>query len=111
MGSFFANPWMLAGIVAVTLPIIIEWLFKRRKRLIDLPTIRFLLRSKEQEKIKRQDRILLILRMVGIGLLFAVAREYRLDRHPGHRLLEAAGCYWHLVDLLWVGIFLILYLL
>ena len=75
MQSFFTNPWMLAAAAAVALPIIIEWLFRRRKRQVELPTIRFLLRNKEQEKIKRQDRILLILRMVGIGLLvLAVSR-------------------------------------
>jgi hypothetical protein len=69
MYSFFTNPWMLAAAVAVSLPIIIEWLFRRRKRQVELPTIRYLLRNKEQEKIKRQDRILLLLRMAGIGLL------------------------------------------
>jgi len=75
MYSFFANPWMLSALAAVTLPIVIEWLFRRRKRQIDLPTIRFLLRSKEQEKIRRQDRILLLLRMAGLFLLvFAVSR-------------------------------------
>jgi hypothetical protein len=66
---------MLSALVAVSLPIIIEWLFRRRKRQVDLPTIRFLLRSKEQEKIKRQDRILLLLRMVGLFLLvLAISR-------------------------------------
>jgi hypothetical protein len=75
MYSFFGNPWMLSALVAVTLPIIIEWLFRRRKRQVDLPTIRFLLRSKEQEKIKRQDRILLLLRMLGLFLLvLAISR-------------------------------------
>ncbi len=75
MASFFANPWMLSALIAVSLPIIIEWLFRRRKRQVDLPTIRFLLRSKEQEKIRRQDLILLLLRMLGLFLLvLAVAR-------------------------------------
>jgi Aerotolerance regulator N-terminal/von Willebrand factor type A domain len=75
MYSFFANPWMLSALAAVSLPIIIEWLFRRRKRQVELPTIRFLLRSKEQENIKRQDRIILILRMLGIFLLaLAISR-------------------------------------
>jgi hypothetical protein len=66
---------MLAAIAAVLLPIIIEWLFRRRRRIIELPTIRFLLRNKEQKKVKRQDRILLFLRMLGIFcLVMAVAR-------------------------------------
>jgi len=75
MSSFFTNPWMLAAVAAVSLPIIIEWLFRRRRRLVDLPTIRYLLMSKQQENIKRQNRILLVLRMLGIFLLvLAIAR-------------------------------------
>ena len=54
---------------AVLIPPIIEWLFRRRKQRIDLPTIRFLLRKKEQEQVRRQDRLLLLLRMLGIFLL------------------------------------------
>ena len=69
MFSIFANPWMLLALLAVSLPWIIEWLFRRRRRQVDLPTIRFLLRTKEQENIRRQDRILLLLRMLGILLL------------------------------------------
>jgi nitric oxide reductase NorE protein len=48
---------------------------------------------------------------VGIVLLAVVASRYRQGQTPDHRLVEAAGCYWHLVDLLWIGIFLILYLI
>ncbi len=48
---------------------------------------------------------------VGIVLLAVVAARYRGGAEPDHRLVEAAGCYWHLVDLLWIGIFLILYLI
>jgi len=80
MTSFFTNPWMLAGLAAVALPLVIEWLFRRRKRQVELPTLRFLLRNKEQEKIRRQDRLLLLLRMLGVFLLvLAVARP--LLRH------------------------------
>lgn len=75
MGSFFGHPLFLAGMVLVSLPWIIEWLFRRRKRQVDLPTIRYLLNNEEEEKIKRQDRILLLLRSLGIFLLvFAVSR-------------------------------------
>jgi nitric oxide reductase NorE protein len=48
---------------------------------------------------------------LGIVLLAVVAARYREEAAPGQRLVEAAGCYWHLVDLLWIGIFLILYLI
>ncbi|MDD4888428.1 MAG: BatA and WFA domain-containing protein [Phycisphaerae bacterium] len=75
MPSIFKNPWMLAAVFAVAIPLIIEWLFRRRKRQVELPTLRFLLNNKEQEKIRRQDRILLILRCLGIfALVMALAR-------------------------------------
>ncbi len=73
--AIFLSPWMLAGLLAAAVPLIIEWLFRRRKRQVELPTIRFLLDNREQEKIRRQDRILLLLRTAGIVLLvLAVAR-------------------------------------
>ncbi len=75
MPSVFFNPWMLAALAAVAIPLIIEWLFRRRKRQVELPTLRYLLDNREQEKIRRQDRILLILRTVAIFLLvMALAR-------------------------------------
>ena len=60
--SAFIHPWMLAALGAVVLPLVIEWLFRRRRRRVELPTIRFLLRNKEQKKVKRQDLILLPMR-------------------------------------------------
>jgi nitric oxide reductase NorE protein len=47
----------------------------------------------------------------GIVLLATVAARLRQGQEPGEPLIEAAGCYWHLVDLLWIAIFLLLYLL
>ena len=67
--SFFTNPWLLYALGAAALPFIIEWLFRRRKRQVELPTLRYLLRNKEQEKIKRQDRWLLILRTAAVFFL------------------------------------------
>lgn len=67
--SFFVNPWMLAGLSAAALPFVIDWLFRRRRQTIALPTLRYLLKQKEQAKIKRQDRILLILRTVACALV------------------------------------------
>ena len=73
--AIFVGPWMLAGLTAAAIPILIEWLFRRRKRQVELPTIRFLLDNKAQRKVRRQDRILLILRTAAIVLLvLAVAR-------------------------------------
>jgi len=66
---------MLAALAAVAIPIIIEWLFRRRKQQVELPTLRYLLRTKEQEKVRRQDRLLLILRTVALlVLVLALAR-------------------------------------
>ncbi len=70
MTSFFTNPLILAAIALVGLPWLIDWLFRRRKRQVELPTLRFILDNKEQEKIRRQDRILMLIR--ALGLLFLV---------------------------------------
>ena len=43
--------------------------------------------------------------------LGVIAGRSRRAQPSSHALIEAAGCYWHLVDLLWVGIFVVLYLL
>ncbi|MBE7466703.1 MAG: BatA domain-containing protein [Planctomycetes bacterium] len=73
--SFFAHPLLLAALVAAGLPWLIEWLFRRRKRQVELPTLRYILQDKEQEQVKRQDRILLILRTLAVALLvLGVAR-------------------------------------
>ena len=45
----FANPWVLGALAAALLPFIIEWLFRRRKQQIELPTLKFLLENEEQE--------------------------------------------------------------
>src|SRR5580693_2456294 len=75
MPSLFLHPVFLIALAAFVLPWVIEWLFRRRKRHIELPTIRFLLDNPEQKKVRRQDLILLLLRTVAIVLLvLAVAR-------------------------------------
>lgn len=77
MSSFFLNDWILPALAAVVLPPLIEWLFRRRKRQTELPTLRFLLNSPEHKKIRRQDRFLLLLRMLAIFLLVsAISRPF-----------------------------------
>jgi nitric oxide reductase NorE protein len=49
--------------------------------------------------------------MAGVMLLWTVSRRLRRDEQPGPAWTEGVGCYWHLVDLLWIGIFSLLYLL
>jgi hypothetical protein len=66
---------MLATLAAATLPLIIEWLFRRRKQQVELPTLKFLLENEEQEQIKKQDRLLLILRTIAVAVLvLAISR-------------------------------------
>ena len=73
--SLFANPWLLATVAAAILPLVIEWIFRRRKEQVPLPTLVFLLQNKEQEQIKKQDRFLLLLRTIAIiVLVLAIAR-------------------------------------
>ena len=76
---------MLVALLAITLPLIIEWLFRRRKRQIDLPTIRYLLRNKEQQKVKREDRLLLLLRMLVLLLLVMALTRPRVPRQVFRR--------------------------
>ena len=62
MAAHFLNPWMLAGLVAFAIPILIELIFRWRRRQIELPTLRYLLRDPARKKVQQQDRLLLILR-------------------------------------------------
>lgn len=77
MSSVFLHPWIILALAAASLPWIIEWLFRRRKRQVELPTLRFLLNTQEQKKVRRQDRILLWLRTAAIAFLVAaLARPF-----------------------------------
>ncbi len=66
---FFQNPGFLWILVAILIPPIIEWLLRRRRRRIPFAAMRFLLDTERPKKIRLQDRILLILRMVVIALI------------------------------------------
>jgi nitric oxide reductase NorE protein len=50
--------------------------------------------------------------VIGAGLLTVLSRVTRtLPAQPAHfALMESAGCFWHMVDLLWIIIFALLYL-
>ena len=51
---------------------------------------------------------------VGVLFLIFISRNYGLDKQKGGGLdfawVEAGGCYWHMVDLLWFLLFALLYL-
>lgn len=48
---------------------------------------------------------------LGLLILGIVARELRVSRSPRVGLAEQGAVYWHMVDLLWIVIFAILYLM
>lgn len=73
----FLNPMMLAGLAAVSVPVILHLLNKFRVRTTDWGAMRFLLESiqKNQRKVRMEDLILLILRCLLVALaVFAFAR-------------------------------------
>ncbi len=49
--------------------------------------------------------------LAGSFFLQFIARKLRREETVAEELSESAGCYWHLVDLLWIGIFSLAYLL
>ena len=50
---------------------------------------------------------------VGIIMLLALAMMLRANRVPGHRaeVVEMVGLYWHFVDIVWIIIFTLVYLI
>ena len=66
---------MLVALVAMALPLIIEWLFRRRRQRIAFPAMRYLMNPKKRRRVRLQDLILLLIRTVVPGLLvIALAR-------------------------------------
>lgn len=73
--KFFEHPLFLPALLAVAIPIVIEWLLRRRRRRIPFAAMRFLLDKEHPKKVRMQDRILLILRMaVLFFVVLALAR-------------------------------------
>jgi hypothetical protein len=84
--SSFVNPALLGGLILLTAPIIIHLLNKRHFQVIDWAAMDFLLQadSKNRRRIRLEDLILLLLRMLVIALIvLAVARP--LIRGAGGR--------------------------
>lgn len=77
MPAAFLNPLMLAAMAAVLIPLIIELLHRRRRRILHFPAMRYLLKSAQQKKVRLQDLILLVLRSVVVFVLvLALARPF-----------------------------------
>ena len=72
----FANPWLLAGLVAVGLPVLIHYLTRARPRRVAFPPFKFLLEAcAGQQAVHRLRTILLLtvrcLAVLALVLLFA----------------------------------------
>ncbi len=81
-GIFFTNAWMLAGLAALSVPIIIHLLLRRKTKRIRFSTVQFFLRQDEQSSQRRRLRnwFLLALRLLVCTLLvLAFARPYLKD--------------------------------
>ncbi len=79
---FLTNPWMLAGLAALSVPIIIHLLLRRKKRRVRFSTLQFFLRQEEQASARRKLRhwFLLALRMLILAaLVLAFARPWVRD--------------------------------
>ena len=75
MLNWLIHPWMLIALAAMAIPLIIEWLFRRRRQRIAFPAMRYLMNPKKRRRVRLQDLILLLIRTVVPGLLaFALAR-------------------------------------
>jgi hypothetical protein len=69
------HPWMLLALAAMAIPILIEWLFRRRRKHIPFPAMRYLMNPKKRRRVRLQDLLLLLVRTVVPGLLVvALAR-------------------------------------
>jgi hypothetical protein len=78
-GILFTNFWMLAGLVALSVPVIIHLLLRRKKKRVRFSTIQFFMRQDEQASQRRKLRnwFLLALRLLICTLLvLAFARPY-----------------------------------
>lgn len=75
----FESPWLLLGMLATAIPIVIHLINRKRARVVPFAAIDFLLRSNKRlaRKLKLKQLILLLLRVLLIGAIpFALARPY-----------------------------------
>jgi len=87
MGPFsFTNPAFLGGLAALSVPILIHLLLKRRRLKVRFSTLRFFEAADQRARQRRRLRqwLLLALRLLAVALLVvAFARPFRSDSAPG----------------------------
>jgi len=66
----FANPWMLAALAAVALPLLIHWLARRKNEVVPWGAMQFLESEREgRSRLPRAEWLLLAARMALVALL------------------------------------------
>lgn len=78
MGFDFINPWMLAGLAGVLLPVLAHLLNRKKYDTVDWGAMQFLeLGRKARRRLRLEELLLLLLRMAMIALIaFALARPW-----------------------------------
>lgn len=84
----FLHPWVLAGLVAAGIPILLHLIARRQPPTIVFPAVRYLLTTTQehQKRLKLQNWLLLLLRtLLIIAIVLAAAGPtVRLSGVPGH---------------------------
>jgi hypothetical protein len=76
---FYTNPWMLSGLAALAVPVIIHLLLRRKKKRLRFSTLQFFVKQDEQSSQRRKLRnwLLLAMRLLLLALLVtAFARPF-----------------------------------
>jgi hypothetical protein len=96
MDFAFLNPWMLAGLAGVALPILVHLLSRKRYDVVDWGAMQFLeLDPNARRRLRLEDLLLLLMRMGLIALLaLAFARPWIsgawLGRYGSHQSRDVA---------------------
>lgn len=84
----FLHPWVLAGLVAAGIPVLLHLIARRQPPTIVFPAVRYLLTTTQehQKRLKLQNWLLLLLRtLLVIAIVLAAAGPtVRLSGVPGH---------------------------
>lgn len=84
----FLHPWVLAGLVAAAIPILLHLLARREPPTVVFPAVRYLVTTtrEHQRRLKLQNLLLLLLRtlLVAILVMAAAGPTVPLTGVPGH---------------------------
>lgn len=84
----FLHPWVLAGLAAAAIPILLHLLARREPPTVEFPAVRYLMTTtrEHQRRLKLQNWLLLLLRtlLIVLVVLAAAAPSMPLSGVPGH---------------------------